>query len=77
MKKIIIKLSILLNIVLIGIIGFMIYERREVSEVTSTSYEQCIDGEKVRINVITYKDGSQKVEYVDPGAVLSALKYCD
>ena len=75
MRKIIITVSILLNVVLIGVLGFMIHERKEVSGITSSTYEHCIDGEKVRINVITYEDGSQKVEYVSPDDLVSALKY--
>ena len=66
MKKLVLVISLLLNVVLTTVWLYDFNQRNEKVDVNSTVYTNCGTDEAVMVTVTTYADGSQKVDYCDP-----------
>ena len=66
MKKLVLVISLLLNVVLTTVWLYDFNQRNEKVDVNSTVYTNCGTDEAVMVTVTTYADGSQKVTYCDP-----------
>ena len=65
MKKLVLVISLLLNVVIATVLMYGVYQRNKEVDISSTGYRNCGTGEISIITVTTYADGSQKVDYLN------------